>query len=166
MAKRPQLVTIGAYGWTARSFFAALERVKVELLVDLRRRRAVRGSQLAWANSRRLQQQLEKRGIGYSHRLDLAPTQAMLSAQHAVDKAAGLRFRDREQLSSKYVEAYEARILGPLDVDELAEAFGAARVVALFCVEGRPGACHRSLVAGRMHTVLGLPVKDLVPPDA
>src|SRR5436190_13210275 len=108
MAKRPQVVTIGAYGWTARSFFAALERAKVELLVDLRRRRAVRGSELAWANSQRLQQQLAARGIGYLHRLDLAPTQAMLSAQHAVDKAAGHRFRDRDRLSSKYVEDFEA----------------------------------------------------------
>ena len=166
MAKRPQLVTIGAYGWTARSFFAALERAHVELLVDLRRRRAVRGSELAWANSQRLQQQLAARGIGYLHRLDLAPTQAMLSAQHAVDKAAGRRFRDRERLSSKYVEDFEARILGPLDAGELAGAFGAARVVALFCVEGRPDACHRSLVAGRLHAELGLPVKHLVPPDA
>ena len=166
MAKRPQLVTIGAYGWTARSFFAALERAKVELLVDLRRRRAVRGSELAWANSQRLQQQLEARGIGYLHRLDLAPTQAMLDAQHSVDKAAGLRFRDRVELSPKYVEAYEARILGPLEVEELLGAFGGARVVALFCVEGRPDACHRSLVAGRLHAALGLPVKHLVPADA
>jgi len=166
MAKRPQLVTIGAYDWSARSFFAALERAKVDLLVDLRRRRAVRGSELAWANSQRLQRQLTARDIEYLHRLDLAPTQAMLSAQHAVDRAAGLRFRDREQLSKKYVEAYETRILGQLDVRELAGAFGAARVVALFCVEGRPDACHRSLVAHRLHAELGLPVKDLVPPDA
>jgi uncharacterized protein (DUF488 family) len=164
MPKPPSLVTIGAYGWSASAFFGALERARVEQLLDLRRRRAVRGSELAWANSSRLQRELAARGIAYAHRLDLAPTQAMLRAQHAVDKAAGIRFRDREQLSKAYLKAFEQQILARLDASELVASLGAAKVVALFCVEGRPQACHRSLVARRMHEELGCPVKHLQPP--
>ena len=163
MLKRPQLVTIGAYGWSASRFFGALEAARVELLVDLRRRRAVRGSELAWANSARLQAELARRGIEYAHRIDLAPSAAMLKAQHAVDKASGLRFRDREELSHEYVRSFEGTILAKLDAEELAGSFGAARTVALFCVEGRPTACHRALVARRLHEELGLAVKHLLP---
>jgi len=163
MPKRPLLVTIGVYGWSARAFFAALEEAGVELLVDLRRRRAVRGSELAWANAARLQAELGRHDIDYAHRLDLAPSTAMLKAQHAVDKAAGLRFRDREELSRDYVRDFERTILAELDASALAQSFGAARTVALFCVEGRPDACHRALVARRLHAELGLPVKHLLP---
>lgn len=163
MPKRPLLITIGVYGWSARAFFGALERSRVERLVDLRRRRAVRGSELAWANSTRLQAELARRGIAYDHRLDLAPTEAMLRAQHAVDKAARLRFRDREQLSRDYVAAFDRNILNRLDSGALAASFGGAKTVALFCVEGRPDACHRSLLARRMHENMGLAVEHLLP---
>ncbi|MDX1687916.1 MAG: hypothetical protein R3248_08030 [Candidatus Promineifilaceae bacterium] len=38
-----------------------------------------------------------------------------------------------------------------------------ARVVALFCVEGEPAACHRLLVAERLQQALGLEIEHIVP---
>ena len=38
-----------------------------------------------------------------------------------------------------------------------------AQVVCLFCVEGIPEACHRSLVAEKLSRDLGLPVEHIRP---
>jgi hypothetical protein len=38
-----------------------------------------------------------------------------------------------------------------------------ARIVALFCVEREPAACHRSLLADRLAKDLGLPARHLLP---
>ena len=50
-----EVLTIGAYGWDAETFFAALVRERVAVFCDLRRRRGVRGPEYAFANSARLQ---------------------------------------------------------------------------------------------------------------
>jgi hypothetical protein len=48
------VVTIGGYGFTERSFLAALKRAKVGALVDLRQRRGMRGPTHAFLNRQRL----------------------------------------------------------------------------------------------------------------
>lgn len=48
-------MTIGVYGFTLETFLVALDRMGVGLLLDVRQRRGVRGSEYAWANSQRLQ---------------------------------------------------------------------------------------------------------------
>ena len=42
-----RLVTIGIYRWTETRFFVALRDAEVKVLVDIRRRRGVRGAQCA-----------------------------------------------------------------------------------------------------------------------
>lgn len=60
-----QLRTIGVYGFDASSFLDSLNKGGVSMLLDVRQRRGVRGTQYAWANSQRLQASLAAAGIGY-----------------------------------------------------------------------------------------------------
>ncbi len=82
------LFTIGVYGFTVDSFLAELDRAGVNLILDVRQRRGVRGSEYAWANSKRLQDALAKAGLAYEHRAELAPTTAMRKALYAKDERA------------------------------------------------------------------------------
>ena len=43
----PRVATIGVYGFSAETFLAALRRADVALLLDVRQRRGVRGSEYA-----------------------------------------------------------------------------------------------------------------------
>jgi uncharacterized protein (DUF488 family) len=158
-----KIITIGAIGHTADSFFEALVEAGVDTLVDIRRRRAVRGRDYAFANSQRLQARLAELGIRYLHRLDLAPPPAARQQQHAADKAAGIATRKRTALSPDFVAIYDRAVLGSFDPDSLlADLPADARVVALMCVERRPEACHRSLLAARLQDALGVEVQHLI----
>ena len=84
-----QLRTIGVYGFDASSFLESLNKGGVSMLLDVRQRRGVRGTQYAWANSQRLQASLAAAGIGYRHHRDLAPTtEPIVSALPTVGEAA------------------------------------------------------------------------------
>ena len=98
-----KLCTIGVYGFTADSFLAALSAADVRLVVDVRQRRGVRGSEYAWANSARLQAALTGAGIGYSHHKELAPTTELRRLQYAEDARQGVGKRSRELLAPQYV---------------------------------------------------------------
>src|SRR6185295_7735980 len=110
-----EVLTIGAYGWDAETFFDALVRERVGVFCDLRRRRGVRGPEYAFANSARLQQRLEELGIAYRHRLDLAPSTAIRQAQYGVDESMGVGKRNRSQLSPAFEAAYAAECLSGFD---------------------------------------------------
>ncbi len=58
MSRMNKIVTIGAIGYSAEAFFRALQQAGVDTFVDVRRRRAVRGADYAFANSQRLQARL------------------------------------------------------------------------------------------------------------
>jgi uncharacterized protein (DUF488 family) len=157
-----RVVTIGAIGWTAGSFFDALTDSGVRTLCDIRRRRAMRGREYAFANSRRLQERLEELGIAYVHRLDLAPTQAERDMQAAADRSAGIALRSRQKLSNEYIAAYRAEHLAGFDARRFIEEVGSRGDFSLFCVEREPAACHRSLVAAALRPA-GVEVEHLVP---
>jgi uncharacterized protein (DUF488 family) len=140
------LATIGVYEFRADTFLAALREAGVGLVIDVRQRRGVRGSQYAWANSQRLQAALADAGIGYLHRKDLAPTTELRQLQYAEDARAGVGKRSRVELAPAYVERYLAEILDGADIGDLP----GDGVVALLCVERDPEACHRSLIAARL----------------
>ena len=160
----PEFVTIGAHGWDAERFFSALVTAGVDTFCDLRARRGVRGREYAFANSQRLQARLAELGIRYLHRLDLAPSAATRSAQHAADAATHTAKRLRSQLSPAFVEAYHREHLaGFASAGFVADLGPDARVVALFCVEREPAACHRSLLAERLTHDLGVTVTHLTP---
>jgi hypothetical protein len=159
-----EFVTIGVYGWEAERFFAALRAAEVDTFCDIRERRGVRGAEYAFANSARLQARLAELGIRYIHRRDLAPSRQVRSRQHAVDQASHTARRQRAALSTDFVDAYVQERLAGFECPEFAASLGAeARVVALFCVEREPAACHRSLLADRLARDLGVPVRHLLP---
>jgi uncharacterized protein (DUF488 family) len=159
-----RIVTIGAIGYTADGFFQALLDAGVDTFIDIRRRRAVRGRDYAFANSQRLQARLAELGIRYIHRLDLAPPLAASDKQSAADKLAGVARRKRTELAPAFIAAYEREVLAHFDPQSLRDALPSdARVVALMCVERYPTACHRSLVAERLHQAWGVAVEHLTP---
>jgi uncharacterized protein (DUF488 family) len=157
-------VTIGVYGWDAGSFFEALRKAKVDLLVDIRRRRGVRGAEYAFANSARLQERLAELGIRYLHRIDLSPSDAVRKCQHAVDKEAHVARRQRTELSEAFREGYKAEVLDHFDSRQFAVDLGPdTAVAALLCVEREPSACHRGLLAAQLEKDLGVQVTHLAP---
>ena len=160
----PEFVTIGAHGWDAERFFAALVAAGVDTFCDLRARRGVRGREYAFANSQRLQARLAELGIRYVHRPDLAPSAATRSEQHAADAATHTARRLRTQLSPAFIEAYRRERLDGFDSAGFVADLGPdARVIVLFCVERAPAACHRSLLAERLAHDLDVKVTHQIP---
>ena len=151
------------YGFTGEEFIRALRDADVRLLLDIRQRRGVRGSEYAWANAKRLQAALEHAGIAYEHHPELAPTTELRRLQYAEDDRRGVGKRSRTELAPAYVERYTAEILDRADLGDVASALPADGAGALFCVERDPEACHRSLVADRLAAEHGLDVRHLRP---
>ena len=158
-----RVATIGVYGFDADRFRAALQRTGVGLVVDVRERRGVRGSEYAWANSQRLQAMLADAGIEYRHRKDLAPTTELRHLQYAEDDRLGVGKRSRVELAPEYTRRYLAEILDRVALDEFAAELPTDSVTALLCVERDPEACHRSLIAARLAAEHGAEVVHLRP---
>jgi uncharacterized protein (DUF488 family) len=158
-----RVATVGVYGASGEEFLAELERAGVDLVVDVRQRRGVRGPQYAWANSKRLQAALSDAGITYEHRPDLAPTTELRELQYAADDAAGEGKRSRTALAPEYTRRFTDEILGAVDSAELAAELSARELPALLCVERDAAACHRSLIAARLAAEHGAEVLHLRP---
>ena len=158
-----RVVTIGVYDFDSESFWERLQRADVSLLLDLRQRRGVRGPEYAWANSAQLQRALAVADIGYRHVKELAPTTELRQLQYREDDRQHVGKRNRVALAPEYAERYTKEILDPFDLGALVTELSDDAVIALFCVERDPEACHRSLVAARLHTEYHLMVSDLRP---
>jgi uncharacterized protein (DUF488 family) len=159
----PEVLTIGVYDWDLGTWLDALRAADVRLLIDVRQRRGVRGSRYIWANAQRLQAALAEAGIAYRHRRDLAPTTELRQLQYAADDRAGVGKRSRALLDPAYVEGYVREILDHADLDALVADLPADGAAALLCVEAAPEACHRSLVAERLHERYGVTIAHLRP---
>jgi len=159
-----KIITIGVYGYEEENFFEALNAAGVDLFCDVRARRGVRGSTYAFANSKRLQKRLAELNIHYLHLKDLAPSQAIRQRQYDEDKSNKIAKRKRTELGSAFKAAYEEEILNDFDAQAFLNDLPVeAKIITLFCVEKEPGACHRSLVAGKLQQELGLEVEHIVP---
>ncbi|MGN6201993.1 MAG: DUF488 domain-containing protein [Solirubrobacterales bacterium] len=159
-----EFATIGVYGFDGPGFIRALREAEVGIVLDVRQRRGVRGSEYAWANAKRLQAALSEAGIGYSHLPELAPTTEMRQLQYEEDARKGEGKRSRSELASAYVERYTEEVLDRVDLAPIVKFVGNNRA-ALICVERDPEACHRSLIAARLEEELGAPVTHLKPSD-
>ncbi len=159
----PTIATIGVYGFDLESFLAALGAAEVELVLDVRQRRGVRGSEYAWANAGRLQRALAEANLGYTHLKELAPTTAMREAQYREDARRGEGKRSRTEISEVYASLYTEQVLDAVDLGPIVKWIGASRA-ALLCVERDPEACHRSLIAARLQRDWGFAIRDLRPP--
>jgi uncharacterized protein (DUF488 family) len=161
-----RFITLGVYGTSEEAFFQTLIAEQVDTFCDLRWRRGVRGSEYAFVNSTRLQRRLCELGIRYLHFRELAPPPELRERQAQADKAAGIAKRQRAALGEAFTRGYIEQRLSIFDTGGFLQGLGpGAQVVALFCVERDPAACHRSLLARRLKTDLGVPVKHLIPPS-
>ena len=159
-----KIVTIGVYEFDESTFFDALRKAEVDTFCDIRSRRGVRGATYAFANSTRLQARLAEMGIRYIHRKDLGPTKTVREKQAVADKATKTAKRKRTALSEAIIDAYHTECLAAFEPQSLLDELEAdARVIALFCVETAPEACHRSLVADKLAAELKLDVEDILP---
>jgi uncharacterized protein (DUF488 family) len=157
-----QFATIGVYGFDGTSFIRALTEAQVGLVLDVRQRRGVRGSEYSWANSKRLQAALTEAGVGYSHLPELAPTTEMRQLQYEEDARRGEGKRSRTDLAPEYTRRYTEQILDHVDLEPIVRFVGSQRA-ALLCVERDPEACHRSLIAERLERDFGAAVAHLKP---
>jgi uncharacterized protein (DUF488 family) len=155
------LATVGVYGFDAPAFLAALRDHDVRLVVDVRQRRGVRGSEYAWANAKRFEAALSDAGIGYRHEPSLAPTTELRQLQYREDDRRGVGKRSRAVLATEYAQRYVAEILDHADLDAIVAALAPHGRSALMCVEREPAACHRSLVAARLVARYGLELVDI-----
>jgi uncharacterized protein (DUF488 family) len=145
--------TIGVYGSTEKDFFGKLAENRIDTFCDIRQRRGVRGSEYTFVNSNYLQRKLDELGIKYGHVLELAPTTEIREMQKADDLKQGEQKKDRNKLSTIFTIAYNNRILRNFDFDSFVERLeeAGANQIALFCVEEKAEACHRSIVANELH---------------
>jgi hypothetical protein len=110
-----------------------------------------------------LQRRLKQMGIRYLHFQELAPNPAVRSQQEKADRAAHVPRRSRTHLTEAFVRGYCQQNLSKFNGRGFVEQLGPeARNVVLFCVEREPEACHRSLLAERLHRDLGVKVKHLL----
>lgn len=163
-AIKPKIVTIGVYGFDEADFFLRLREARVDTFCDIRQRRGVRGATYAFANRQRLQGRLAQLGIAYLYRKDLAPTKSVRSRQVEADRVTKTAKRRRTRLGAAFVEAYETECLSHFRPQSLLDDLEPnVQVVALFCVEREPRACHRALVAAKLAKELDLEVEHILP---
>jgi uncharacterized protein (DUF488 family) len=155
------IATIGVYQSSLGDFLDKLRRHRVAMVVDVRQRRGVRGRVYAWANSLRLQAELKQAEIRYRHAPELAPTTELRQLQYREDERLKVGKRSRVELAEAYRRRYRREILDRVDLGAVLESLPDDAVSALLCVERDAGACHRSLIAARLHERLGVPVVDL-----
>lgn len=158
-----KIVTVGVYGFNEKGFFQSLIDANVDTFCDIRLRRGVRGSQYAFVNKTRLIDRLDELGIKYSHCLNLAPSKETRAKQKEADKEKSVLKRERTGLSESFIQAYEKQCLENFDSRTFARSLEDASVVAFFCVEKEPHACHRSLVAEKLRQDLGIEVSHIKP---
>lgn len=128
-----KIFTIGFTRKSAEQFFGLLREVKVETLVDVRLNNV---SQLAgFAKRDDLEYFLsEICGVGYTHRIDLAPTQAIFDDY----KKHGLSWAAYE---GRFLELMKERRIESAIPHELLDN------AVLLCSEDKAHRCHRRLVA-------------------
>jgi uncharacterized protein (DUF488 family) len=130
------IYTIGFAGRTAESFFKALVRAGVRVLVDIRLRPS--GQLAGFARQQDLPYFLEHLadGCGYRHMPELAPTKDIL----------------RSYRSSKDWAAYEVAFEALMDERHIPDALDPADFdnACLLCSEPTAEQCHRRLVAERL----------------
>lgn len=154
--------TIGGYGHSKEGFFKRLKENGVDILVDIRQRRGMRGKLYSFLNSNALQTELSKQGIAYIHIKKLAPTNEVRKAQKESDRKSAESKRSRAELSNVFKEEYQERILANSDVNEVIQEIQSYRHPCFFCVEGPAKACHRSLVTEWILEYEEYPINNII----
>ncbi|WP_189644894.1 DUF488 family protein [Bacillus thuringiensis] len=157
-----QFLTIGVYGFTEVEFFEALVKNQVDLFIDIRQRRGVRGKKYSFVNSKYLQNKLKELGIQYIHKKELAPTNEIREAQKKADELNRVSKSQRMQLGTVFRDKYILTILDNFELEQLTEKLETQYENAvLFCVESTPKACHRGIIAEKL-TQLGYSTRHII----
>lgn len=148
-----QFFTIGVFNSTEEEFFNKLGKNRIDTFCDIRQRRGVRGSKYSFVNSNKLQEKLSGLGIRYLYVTGLAPTQEVRDVQTQVDREKHVLKTERKQLDKSFTKEYKKSILNKFDFNSFLESLNQMKSqrVVLFCVEETADACHRSLVAEKLH---------------
>lgn len=154
--------TLGVYGSTEDVFFQKIINNKINIFCDIRYRRGVRGSKYVFVNSKRLQNRLKELNIRYKHLKELAPSKEIRVLQSQIDIQNSKTKKSREILGKKFIKAYKDTYLNSFDFRDLLNYFQELDIknVALFCVEEKYNACHRSIVGEKLKEI-GFEVKHL-----
>ncbi|WFP49332.1 DUF488 domain-containing protein [Methylomonas sp. EFPC3] len=155
------IFTIGGYGYTWDSFFDQLNQNNIDVLVDIRQRRGMRGKKYAFLNATALQAELRNRNIAYVHMKELAPTTEIRHAQKSSDATSNTTKRQRSTLSECFISLYNAEILSKNSELALQKKLEPYSRICFFCVEGAPKACHRVLVADWLSAALKIPITHI-----
>lgn len=161
--KNYNFYTIGVYGITNEDFFETILSNQIDTFVDIRRRRAVRGSRYSFVNSKQLQNKLKEIGVNYLHILSLAPTNQIRNLQKEIDLNNNIKKRERNTLGDEFISLYKNEILDKFDFENLflkLETINSQNIL-FFCVEKEPFACHRSLVTDLLITKYQTKIKHL-----
>lgn len=150
-----ELYTIGGYGHSETSFFDKLAKNRIELLIDIRQRRGMRGRTYSFLNATKLQEKLSEIGVAYLFLKELAPTTEVRNVQHSADEVSRQTKRGRLFLSDSFISAYKSEVLDRLTIREMVEKVGRFQRICFFCVESGHRACHRSIVSDWLETTLG-----------
>lgn len=144
--------TLGVYGLNSDQFFEKIVSNKIDTFIDIRRRRAVRGSEYVFVNSNRLQAKLAEMGINYIHLSELSPTEEIISIQKDYDKSINVATRKRDKLSDKFISEYKKNILDKYNMQDLFDQLNAlgSEKALFFCVESEARACHRSIITNKL----------------
>ena len=154
--------TIGVFGSTEDDLFQKLINNNINTFCDIRQRRGVRGSKYRFVNSIRLQQRLRELNIRYIHIKDLAPSKEIRDLQRKTDYQKSETKKTRDRLGKAFKDAYNEKILNLFDLNKFLDCLiqDGAKNTALFCVEEKSFACHRSIVSNKLKE-LGFKVKHL-----
>lgn len=158
------IYTIGVYGFTEKTFVDALKHAGITALVDIRRRRAMRGPRYRFANATALESVIVQNSIKYLAVPTLAPTQQMRKVQRNADAQVGIAKGDRTELAAPFKSAYANEVLARFSdaaLKDLLRQIGDRP--CLFCVERVPDACHRSLAATWICQQTNSTIVDLEP---
>ncbi|MFQ3587679.1 MAG: DUF488 family protein [Fimbriimonadaceae bacterium] len=158
-----EIFTIGVYGTSETSFFAAPSRHNISRFVDIRRRCGMRGGRYAYANSTALKSRLREMGIAYERRLDLAPTKDIRSVENKADSVRNTTKSSRAGLSPEFVAQNESECLAGFDAAGFLDRYPPDARIVLFCLEARTTACHRSTLAECIRRERGLTRRDITP---
>ena len=150
--------TISVYNSTKQEFFGKLSDNKIDTFCDIRQRRGVRGAQYSFVNSQRLQKKLKELNINYRYVANLAPQKEIRELQKKADLANKEAKRQRKNLGEVFTSEYKTRVLKDFDFQVFLKELkdNGANRIALFCVEEKPEACHRSLVSDRLRNDFNL----------
>ena len=155
------IATVGIYHSSLDDFLAKLTRHRVAMVADVRQRRGVRGRENAWGNSLRLQAALHEARIQYRYLRELAPTTELRQLQYREDDRLKVGQRSRVELSATYRARYLREVLDPVDLGAVLASLPDESTSGLLCVERDAPACHRSLIATRLHAEFGVPILNL-----